>query len=61
MNVCKAQKYPKKKKNLLDRALTIQEFDTAIQKANKKSAPGTDGLNNVFISKFWEYFRITVT
>jgi Reverse transcriptase (RNA-dependent DNA polymerase) len=45
-------------KLVLDSPLTIFEFDNAIKKANKKSAPGTDGISNVFIAKFWEFFRV---
>jgi hypothetical protein len=41
----------------LDRPLTLLEFDKAIKQCNKKSAPGTDGINNKFIAHFWHYFR----
>jgi hypothetical protein len=42
----------------LDSPLTLQEFDKAIKQCNKKSAPGTDGLNNKFIAHFWQFFRV---
>jgi exonuclease III len=42
----------------LDRPLHITEFDTAISQCNKKSAPGTDGISNKFIEKFWPFLRI---
>jgi hypothetical protein len=42
----------------LDRPLHITEFDTAITQCNKKSAPGTDGISNKFIEKFWPFLRI---
>jgi hypothetical protein len=41
----------------LDRPLSILELDKAISEANKKSAPGIDGLNMHFIEKFWYVFR----
>jgi Reverse transcriptase (RNA-dependent DNA polymerase) len=44
-------------KLLMDRELSIGEFDAAIKQCNKKSAPGTDGLSNNFIRKFWSYLR----
>jgi hypothetical protein len=45
-------------KQRLDRDLSIHELDKAVEQSNKKSAPGIDGINNVFISKFWKYLRI---
>jgi Reverse transcriptase (RNA-dependent DNA polymerase) len=45
-------------KTSLDRPLHISEFDKAIRQANKKSAPGTDGISNKFIHKFWRYLRV---
>jgi exonuclease III len=45
-------------KTRLDRPLHITEFDTAILQCNKKSAPGTDGISNKFIEKFWPFLRI---
>jgi hypothetical protein len=42
----------------LENPLSLQEFDKAIRQSNKKSAPGTDGLNNKAIEHFWKYFRV---
>jgi hypothetical protein len=44
-------------KSELDSPLNITEFDRAIRQCNKKSAPGTDGINNKFIAHFWTYLR----
>jgi hypothetical protein len=41
----------------LDLPLTIEELDRSMDGANMKSAPGVDGLSNVFLKKFWNYFR----
>jgi hypothetical protein len=38
--------------------LRIEELDNAIRQANKKSAPGTDGISNQFIERYWHLFRI---
>jgi Reverse transcriptase (RNA-dependent DNA polymerase) len=46
-----------REKELLDRPLSLNEFDIAIKSANKKSSPGTDGISNKFIAKFWNFFR----
>jgi hypothetical protein len=43
-------------KTTLENPLSLQEFDKAIRQSNKKSAPGTDGLNNKFIEHFWKFF-----
>jgi hypothetical protein len=43
-------------KTNLENPLSLQEFDKAIRQSNKKSAPGTDGLNNKFIEHFWKFF-----
>jgi hypothetical protein len=42
----------------LDRPLSIDELDKSIDKANMKSAPGIDGMSNIFIKEFWSYIRI---
>jgi hypothetical protein len=47
-----------REKNLLDSPLSIQELDTAINQSDKKSAPGTDGISNKFIMKYWNLFRV---
>jgi hypothetical protein len=44
-------------KSRLERDLSVYELDKAVEQSNKKSAPGIDGLNNVFITKFWKYLR----
>jgi hypothetical protein len=48
-------------KTKLEDPLTLQEFDKAIRQSNKKSAPGTDGLNNKFIEHFWQHFRLPLS
>jgi hypothetical protein len=45
-------------RNNLDSPLLIHELDAAINQSNKKSAPGTDGISNKFILKFWHLFRV---
>jgi hypothetical protein len=45
-------------KNKLEADLTIVELDEAMERINLGSAPGIDGLNNRFIKKFWNYFRV---
>jgi len=42
----------------LEGDLTLDELDDAVEGINLGSAPGIDGLNNKFIRKFWNYFRI---
>jgi hypothetical protein len=44
-------------KNELENPLSIRELDKALKQCNKKSAAGTDGINNKFIAHFWPYFR----
>ncbi len=41
----------------LESPLTIEELDESIDKCNLRSAPGVDGFSNIFIKKFWSYFR----
>jgi hypothetical protein len=43
---------------ILDRPLLIDELDESVNKCNIRSAPGIDGLSNVFIKKYWMYFRV---
>jgi hypothetical protein len=45
-------------KKSLDLPLTIAELDKALTEANKKSAPGIDGLSMQFIEKFWYLLRV---
>ncbi len=41
----------------LDRPLSIEELDKALEKANIKSAPGVDGFSYRFIRTFWDIYR----
>jgi hypothetical protein len=41
----------------LDRPISIQELDQSLNNSNLKSAPGPDGINNIFIKHFWDLFR----
>ena len=41
----------------LESPLTLYELDEAVKNANKKSAPGVDGLSGKFIQKFWPVLR----
>jgi hypothetical protein len=41
----------------LERGLTLQEFDIAIEKAKINTSPGIDSISNRFITKFWHMFR----
>ncbi len=45
-------------KDRLDLQLTIEELDLSMEKCNMRSAPGIDGMSNVFIKKYWQYFRV---
>lgn len=45
-------------KNELEAELTLEELDSASKEANKKSAPGPDGLSMNFIQKYWIIFRV---
>jgi hypothetical protein len=42
----------------LEAPLLISELDRAVTEANKKSAPGLDGLPMSFIAKFWHQLRL---
>jgi hypothetical protein len=41
----------------LDSQLTIEELDSSLEKCNLRSAPGIDGMSNLFIKKYWQYLR----
>jgi hypothetical protein len=43
-------------KTVLDRPLTRAEIDKSMEQANFKSAPGIDGISNIFLSKYWDFF-----
>ena len=47
-------------KNSLDLPLTIDEIDKSMDKANLRSAPGMDGISNVLLKKYWNYFRVGI-
>ncbi len=51
-------KLPQAEKDSLESDLTLEELDSALEGANKKSAAGLDGLNTKFISRFWNVFRV---
>ncbi len=42
----------------LERTFTVEELDESLKSCNSNSAPGIDGLNNRFIKKFWNFFRV---
>jgi hypothetical protein len=42
----------------LERALTLGEFDRAMEKAKINTSPGIDSISNRFIKKFWHIFRV---
>jgi len=44
-------------KNRFEIPISLDELDIAMEKANKKSAPGIDGYPCRFIYKFWHIFR----
>jgi len=39
----------------LDLPLTKDELDASMEQANFKSAPGIDGISNLFLQKYWEF------
>ncbi len=41
----------------LDSPLTIEELTKSINKSNMKSAPGSNGISNKFIKRYWEFFK----
>jgi hypothetical protein len=43
---------------LLDAPLTVDELDKSINNANMKSAPGIDGMSNIFLREFWLFIRL---
>ena len=45
-------------KNRLDEPISLFELDNAAKCANKKSAPGIDGVSNVMIQKIWDLVRV---
>ena len=41
----------------LDLPLSVLELDKSIEKCYVKSAPGADGLSNIFLKKYWHLLR----
>ncbi len=41
----------------LDLTLTIEELTASINKSNLKSAPGSNGISNKFIKRYWNFFK----
>ncbi len=50
-------KLSEEEKNELESPLTLHELEKSINSANMKSAPGSNGISNRFIKKFWEFFK----
>ena len=51
-------KLSQEERTKLDAPITLAELDAAIKAANKRSAPGIDGVSNVMIEKIWDLVRI---
>jgi hypothetical protein len=41
----------------LDLPLTIEELTSSINKSNLRSAPGSNGVSNKFIKRYWDFFK----
>jgi hypothetical protein len=41
----------------LDAPLTLKELTKSINKANIKSAPGSNGISNKFIKRYWDFLK----
>jgi hypothetical protein len=41
----------------LDAPLTLKELTKSINKANLKSAPGSNGISNKFIKRYWDFLK----
>jgi len=39
----------------LDQPLTIEELTASINKSNLRSAPGSNGISNKFIKRYWDF------
>ena len=52
-----AMKLTDEEKDRLDRGISLQELDKALETSNKKSAPGIDGVSNRLIEKIWQFVR----
>ena len=55
--IVKESKLSNSERDSLEKPLDISELDKAVKEANRKSAPGVDGLSMAFISKFWNLLR----
>ena len=51
-------KLTEEERTRLDTPISLTELDKAIKTANKRSAPGIDGVSNVKISKIWDLIRV---
>ena len=52
-SVVKNLKLNDEEKEKLDSIITIEELDAALDRANSRSAAGLDGINTLFIKRFW--------
>ena len=52
-----AMRLTEDEKDRLDRGISLQELDKALETSNKKSAPGIDGVSNRLIEKIWQFIR----
>ena len=50
-------KLSEEEKIALDSPLTLEELEKSINSANMKSAPGSNGISNRFIKKFWDFLK----
>ena len=41
----------------LDQPLTLEELTQSINNANLTSAPGSNGISNKFIKRYWDFFK----
>jgi hypothetical protein len=52
-----ASKLNQEERDELELGLSIDEFDTAMEKAKLNTSPGIDAISNRFIKTFWYIFR----
>jgi hypothetical protein len=53
-----SKKIPANLRDELEREISLQELDKALEKMRNNSAGGPDGLSVKFVKKFWNFFRI---
>ena len=53
-------KLTEEEKDTLEAPLSIDEIDKSMEKANLRSAPGMDGISNILLKRYWQYFRIGI-